>query len=155
MCIRDRHKGLNYIFKSGNEGYQSFRIPAIVTTNSGKILAFAEERVNGSSDTGNIDLVMKSSDDGGNTWNPIKVIWNDNDNVCGNPAPVVDRETGEILLLMTWNRGDDHEREIIDQSSKDTRRVFVSKSKNEGETWSTPIEITASTKLENLSLIHI
>lgn len=147
--IIKQHKGLNYIFKSGNDGYQSFRIPAIVTTNSGKILAFAEGRVNGSSDTGNIDLVMKRSDDNGNTWSPLKVIWNDGENVCGNPAPVVDSETGDIHLLMTWNRGDDHESQIISGESKDTRRVFVSKSKNEGETWSTPGEITASTKLEN------
>ena len=39
---------LNYIFLSGTEGYKTFRIPAIVTTNSGKILAFAEGRVKGS-----------------------------------------------------------------------------------------------------------
>ncbi|MCK7534671.1 MAG: glycoside hydrolase [Marinilabiliales bacterium] len=97
----------------------------MVTTNSGKILAFAEGRVNGSSDTGNIDMVMRSSEDGGKTWSPLKIIWNDGENVCGNPAPVVDRETGKIHLLMTWNLGEDHEREIIDEKSKDTRRVFV------------------------------
>src|SRR5660397_56602 len=70
--IIQQHKELNYIFKSGTDGYASFRIPAIVTTNSGKILAFAEGRVKGSSDTGNIDLVMKSSDDGGKNWSPLK-----------------------------------------------------------------------------------
>ena len=32
-----QHRGLNYIFKSGTEGYSSFRIPAIITTNSGRI----------------------------------------------------------------------------------------------------------------------
>ena len=144
-----QHTDLNYIFKSGTEGYSTYRIPAIVTTKSGKILAFAEGRVNGSSDTGNIDLVLRSSEDGGKTWSPLKIIWNDGENVCGNPAPVVDSETGNILLLMTWNLGSDHEREIIDGKSKDTRRVFVATSTNEGETWTAPKEITTLVKKEN------
>ncbi|NOR74337.1 MAG: hypothetical protein GQ525_04180, partial [Draconibacterium sp.] len=144
-----QQKKLNYIFKSGTEGYKSFRIPAIVTTNSGRILAFAEGRVNGSSDTGNIDLVMKSSDDEGKTWSQLKIIWDDSKNVCGNPAPVVDLETGEIHLLSTWNLGEDHEREIIAQKSKDTRRIFITNSKDDGENWTKPIEITSSVKLDN------
>jgi len=147
--IIQKHTGLNYIFKSGTEGYSIFRIPAIVTTNSGKILAFAEGRVNSGSDTGDIDMVMRSSEDGGKTWSPLKIIWNDGDNVCGNPAPVVDSKTGEIHLLMTWNLGEDHERDIIDGKSEDTRRVFVASSSDDGKSWSTPGEITASVKLEN------
>lgn len=141
--------GLNYIFKSGTDGYSTFRIPAIVTTKTGTLLAFAEGRVNGSSDTGNIDLVMRSSDDEGKTWSPLKIIWNDNENVCGNPAPVIDRETGNIFMLMTWNLGEDHEKEIIDEKSKDTRRIFVTFSSDNGKNWSTPKEITGSVKKEN------
>jgi sialidase-1 len=147
--IIGQHTGLNYIFKSGTEGYSTFRIPAIVTTNSGKIIAFAEGRVNSSSDTGNIDLVMRSSDDSGKTWSPLKIIWNDGVNVCGNPAPVVDRETGEIHLLITWNLGEDHENDIIDGKSKDTRRIFVASSNDQGENWTEPKEITSSVKKEN------
>jgi sialidase-1 len=147
--IIQQNKNLKSIFISGTEGYSTFRIPAMVTTNSGKILAFAEGRVNGSSDTGNIDMVMRSSEDGGKTWSPLKIIWNDGENVCGNPAPVVDRETGKIHLLMTWNLGEDHERDIIDEKSKDTRRVLVVSSIDEGENWTTPKEITPSVKLKN------
>lgn len=140
---------LNYIFRSGADGYSTFRIPAIVSTKSGKILAFAEGRVNGASDTGNIDLVMRSSTDGGETWSALRIIWNDGNNVCGNPAPVVDFETGEIHLLTTWNLGSDHESDIIDGKSKDTRRVFVSNSADDGENWSEPKEITPSVKKDN------
>ncbi|HRX11535.1 MAG TPA: sialidase family protein [Draconibacterium sp.] len=139
----------NYIFKSSTDGYATFRIPAIVMSKSGKLLAFAEGRVNGSSDTGDIDLVMRSSDDGGKTWSSLKVIWNDGDNVCGNPAPVVDFETGIIHLLLTWNLGSDHEPEIIDGKSKDTRRVFVTTSNDEGKSWTEPKEITSSVKKKN------
>lgn len=144
-----QHAGLNYIFRSRAEGYSAFRIPAIVKTNSGRLLAFAEGRVDGTSDTGNIDLVMKTSDDNGKTWGPLKVVWNDGNNVCGNPAPVVDRQTGMIHLLMTWNLGEDHERQIIEQTGKDTRRVFVCRSADNGETWSEPEEITSSVKMGN------
>ncbi|MCA1758981.1 MAG: glycoside hydrolase [Bacteroidales bacterium] len=144
--IIQQNKNLNYIFKSGTEGYSTFRIPAIVTTNSGKIVAFAEGRRNSSSDTGDIDLVMKSSEDGGKTWSPLKTIWNDGDNVCGNAAPVVDCETGEIHLLMTWNLGEDQEKDIIDGKSKDTRNIFVTSSTDDGVNWTIPKEITSSVK---------
>lgn len=142
-------QSLNYIFEKGKEGYKCFRIPAIVTTTLGTIVAFAEGRKKGCSDTGDIDLVMKRSDDGGETWSPLQVVWDDGENVCGNPAPVVDRETGDIRLLMTWNLGEDSEREIIKQKSKDSRRVFVSSSSNDGKTWSAPKEITSSVKKKN------
>ncbi len=138
---------LKCIFKSETEGYHTFRIPAIVTTKSGRLLAFAEGRRANRSDSGNIDLVMKSSDDGGTTWSKMKIIWDDGENTCGNPAPVVDRKTGEIHLLMTWNKGSDRESEIINGESEDTRRVFVCFSADDGDTWTTPKEITGDTKL--------
>jgi sialidase-1 len=138
-----------YLFESGKEGYKTFRIPAIVTTNKGTILAFAEGRKNGASDTGDIDLVMKRSEDNGKTWSTLSVIWNDGDNVCGNPAPVVDKSTGTIFLLSTWNLGSDHESDIIKQTSKDTRRIFVLSSEDDGKNWSAPAEITNAVKREN------
>jgi sialidase-1 len=50
---------------------------------------------------------------------------------------------------MTWNLGTDHEQDIINEKSKDTRRVFVSSSSNDGESWTTPKEITNDVKLRN------
>ena len=142
-------KSLNYLFESGSNGYNTFRIPAIITTKNGTILAFAEGRKNTSSDTGDIDLVMKRSEDKGKTWSDLAVIWDDDENVCGNPAPVQDARTGNIFLLSTWNLGSDHEPMIIDQTSKDTRRIYLLVSSDDGLTWSLPDEITPSVKLEN------
>ena len=139
----------SYLFKSGSEGYACFRIPAIVTTTEGTLLAFAEGRKKGCSDTGDIDLVMKRSEDNGKTWSKLTVIWDDGENVCGNPAPVVDKTTGIIHLLSTWNLGKDHEREIIDGKSNDTRRVFVMRTVDDGSSWSVPEEITSSVKEEH------
>ncbi|MCF7569540.1 glycoside hydrolase [Sabulilitoribacter arenilitoris] len=136
----------NTLFKNGDHGYACYRIPAIVTTNNGTVLAFSEARKKGCSDTGDIDLVMKKSSDNGITWSNLKIIWDDKANFCGNPAPVVDRETGTIHLLSTWNNGNDHESEIINETSIETRLVYHLKSTDDGVTWSEPKNITESTK---------
>ena len=142
-------KELAFLFKSGDDGYSIFRIPAMAVTNKGAILAFAEGRKNSGSDTGDIDIVLKRSSNGGKTWSELQIVWDDQDNTCGNPAPVVDRETGVIFLLMTRNLGIDHEPQIIDRTSKDTRRIFVTQSTDDGVTWTPPVEITKDVKQDD------
>lgn len=137
------------IYKKGDNGFDTYRIPATVRTKQGTVLAFAEARKHSRSDTGDIDLVLRRSTDGGRTWGDIITVWDDAGNVCGNPAPVVDRETGRILLLSTWNDGTDHEKDIHARTAKDTRRVFVLYSDDDGLTWSSPREITPSVKRED------
>ena len=142
-------QSLNYLFESGTEGYNTFRIPALIVSKNATLLAFAEGRKNTSSDTGDIDIVLKKSNDNGKTWSPLKVIWDDGENVCGNPAPVVDEASGAVFLLMTWNLGKDHEKDIINGSSRDTRRIYITRSNDDGETWSKPREITRSVKKDD------
>lgn len=137
---------LSYIYQERSDGYSCYRIPAIVKTKEGTLLAFAEARKANCKDEGDIDLVVKSSTDGGKTWGKMRVVWDDAGNTCGNPAPVVDQRTGKIHLLMTWNLGEDHINEIGAGTSKDTRRVFVTSSSDDGLTWEPPREITSSVK---------
>jgi sialidase-1 len=134
------------VFVSGRDGYHTYRIPAIVVTTNATVLAFCEGRKGGRGDAGNIDLVLKRSTDAGKTWSEQEVVWNDADNTCGNPAPVVDQETGTVWLLMTWNLGSDVESAIDRGTSRDTRRVFVTHSTDDGRTWAKPAEITAAVK---------
>lgn len=134
------------VFTSGKEGYHTFRIPAVITTPKGTLLAFCEGRKNSRSDTGDIDLVLKRSTDGGKTWSKLNVLWDDKGNTCGNPCPVVDRSNGRIWLPMTWNHGKDPQRKIQNKTSIDTRRVFITFSDDDGETWAKPKEITDSAK---------
>lgn len=133
-------------FAGGKTSYHTYRIPALAVTKRGTVLAFCEGRKNSWGDSGDIDLVMKRSTDDGKTWSEQQVIWDDAGNTCGNPCVVADQETGSIFLLSTWNLGEDHEGEIIAQKSKDTRRVFVLRSDDDGLTWSKPQQITDAVK---------
>ena len=134
------------IFTSGTEGYDTFRIPSVIVTPHGTILAFCEGRKESRSDTGDIDIVLRRSHDGGKTWSPMAVVWNDGENVCGNPCPVVDHDTGAIWLLLTHNLGIDSERQIMDGESTGTRTVWVMKSEDDGVSWSEPRDITETAK---------
>ncbi|MBI3854671.1 MAG: exo-alpha-sialidase [Planctomycetes bacterium] len=134
------------VFVSGQDGYHTFRIPSAVVTTKGTLLAFCEGRVKARGDSGDIDLVLRRSSDGGATWGPLQVVWNDGANTCGNPCPVVDRETGTVWLLMTHNLGEDPESKIIDRTARGTRTIWVTKSADDGATWSAPVDLTKDLK---------
>jgi sialidase-1 len=139
------------VFVSGQDGYDTYRIPSIIAAGDQTLLAFCEGRKASRSDAGDIDLVMKRSIDGGKTWGPQRVIWDEQQNTCGNPCPVLDRMTGDIHLLMTHNLGTDHESKIVDGTSEGTRTVWITSSRDHGLTWSPPREITDTTKKKNWS----
>ncbi len=134
------------LFVSGEGGCHTYRIPSLIVTREGTLLAFCEGRKGSRSDTGDIDLLMRRSDDGGETWSEPRVVWDDGPNTCGNPCPVVDRDTGAVWLLMTHNLGEDAEHEIIARTSTGTRTVWVTRSDDDGLTWSPPVEITSEAK---------
>ncbi len=134
------------LWTSAEGGYDTYRIPALIETANGSLLAFCEGRKAGRGDSGNIDLLMRRSTDAGRTWSPSQVIWDDEGNTCGNPCPVVDQETGTISLLSTHNLGIDHEKQIIAQTSQGSRTVWLMKSTDDGRTWSEAKEITQDTK---------
>lgn len=120
---------LAYIFRNGHEGYRMYRIPAVTVMPDGRILAFAEGRQS-LFDNGKIDIVMKSSADSGRTWGPLRVVWSHPSGTCGNPAPVVDRKTGNVILVCTYNN----------------TNVACLSSPDNGVTWSAPKDITSMVK---------
>ena len=121
------------VFQSGTEGYRTYRIPAVVLSNKGTVLAFCEGRKTSSSDAGDIDLMLRRSTDGGRTWQPMQLVYEEGGTAkitIGNPCPVVERTTGTIWLPFCRNND----------------RVFITKSTDDGLTWNKPIEITRQVK---------
>ncbi len=130
------------VFQQGEGGYNTFRIPAIVQAPNGALLAFAEGRVNSASDFGNIDVVMKRSFDGGLTWSSLQVIDSNGSKEAGSATPVVDWNTGNIVLTY-----------VIDRYTTDNPTVIpypVCKiSTDNGATWSARTDISATAKSPN------
>ena len=137
---------LTDVFVSGESGYHTYRIPSAIVAPKGTLLAFAEGRRGGAGDAGDIDLVLRRSQDGGRTWALMQVIGDNGPNTFGNPCAVVDSRTNTIWLLTTQNRGTDREKDIIAGASEASRTVWAMRSQDDGATWSTPVEITASVK---------
>ena len=133
------------LWKTGEGNYKGYRIPSIIVSSKGTLLAFAEGRNEGG-DSGDIDLVLKRSKDNGKSWENESVVWNDSMNTCGNPCPVVDNESGRIWLFMTWNDGKDHENEIIRRTARNTRIPYLCYSDDDGLTWSKPVDINLTCK---------
>lgn len=128
------------LFKASQDpGYACFRIPAIVRSAKGTLLAFAEGRVLNCGDAADIDIVVKRSTDGGRTWGPLQVVTEGAGDTHGNPAPVVDRETGRILLAETYNTG------RTDSASCQIpcdRTPHLQYSDDDGLTWSEPRDLS-------------
>ena len=118
------------IFRAGDAGYTRYRIPALLVSAKGTILAFSEARKGKGSDSDEIDLALRRSLDHGKTWERMRIIADDGTRTMNQPTPVLDRDTGTIWLPFC----------------KDNRQVFVMKSTDDGVTWSTPVEITRSVK---------
>ncbi len=133
------------VYTSGADGYKIYRIPAIETAPDGSLLAFAEARKYGGNDPGygkqDIDLVLKRSTDGGQTWSPMKIIedpgelWS-----AANPATVVDRNTGRVWVL--YLRSKPERSTATSRAGTDDMQTLARYSLDHGLTWSEPIDLT-------------
>ncbi len=106
-----------------------YRIPALTVSTRGTILAFAEARRTDGADIGNIDAVLRRSEDGGKTWGPEIVVWDDGDQSVNNPSAVVDPETGRTWVFMGRWVGT-------------TPSQHVAYSDDDGKTWSKSQDMT-------------
>lgn len=138
--------------KAGEDNTHTYRIPGLVTTNNGTLIAVYDNRYKSSKDLpGDIDIGMSRSVDGGYTWEPRKVIMNMGEprgnNGIGDPSILFDPATRKIWVAAVWSKGD---RAIAGSEpglSPDTSGQYVLvNSEDDGFTWSQPYNITAQVK---------
>jgi sialidase-1 len=115
------------LFEAEKDGYYIYRIPSIVATKEGSLLAFCAARKGGGGDWDPIDIVMRRSADNGKTWSQMQVVVHKENAPCDNPEPIVDFQTGEVHMLYQI----------------DYARCYYIKSSNDGQSWSNPVEITS------------
>ncbi len=132
------------VFRSGTDGHDTYRIPAIIRLHDGTLLAFAEGRVKSSDDFGNIDIVLKRSKDNGQTWGPQITVADYGNLQAGNPAPVVDLTDPDFphgRIFLFYNTGNNHEDEV--RKGNGCREVWYKTSTDGGITWTEAVNISS------------
>lgn len=129
------------VFPPKMNGIAVYRIPGIVITERGTVLAYCEARKNSKSDWGEIEVHLRRSNDGGKTWlpsqniahrgpriegNPRKPKGGEHEQTVNNPVAIVNRDDGSITMLYCVNYA----------------RCFSMRSLDDGLTWNDPVEIT-------------
>jgi sialidase-1 len=142
-CSKKMVQYENQLFKNGTGLYVCYRIPAIIKTPQGTLMAFAEGRKTSCNDFGNVDILLRTSNDKGKHWTNSKIVANFGDLQAGNPAPVVDLydpDYPEGRIFLFYNTGDVSEQDM--RLGKGTREVHFITSIDQGKTWSKPTNIT-------------
>lgn len=134
------------IFNRGEDGYHTYRIPALLTLPDGRTLAFCEGRRDSWEDYGKLDIVLKISDDNCRTFSAQRTIATYGEETIGNPCPVYDRDTGRIWLFLNTNLAEGSEAIInLNKAPRDVGYIY---SDDRGETWSEFVNLTSTLKLE-------
>jgi sialidase-1 len=134
------------LFDAGKDGYALYRIPGIVATPKGTLLAYCEARKHSGGDWDAIDILLRRSSDGGKAWgerqkiaavegkvekNPAALKLKDvrpEDVTLNNPVAIVEHKSGAVHFLFC----------------AEYNRCFHMRSDDDGKTFSKPVEITAT-----------
>lgn len=144
---------------AGDDGSASFRIPGLVTTNKGTLLGVYDVRYNSSVDLQeHINIGLSRSIDGGKTWEKMRIPLAfgeygglpSGQNGVGDPSILVDTKTGTIWIVAAWTHGIANQRAWFNSGQgmdlNHTAQLVMTKSEDDGKTWSEPINVTEQVK---------
>ncbi|OFX63686.1 MAG: sialidase [Bacteroidetes bacterium GWB2_41_8] len=145
---------------AGQDKTDTYRIPGLVTTSKGTLIAVYDNRYNNSKDLQeDIDIGMSRSTDGGQTWQPMRVIMDMGEyggrsqrlNGIGDPCVLYDDKTNTIWVAALWMSGSAPDKMLWwaskpGMSPEETGQFILTKSTDDGLTWSQPINITEQIK---------
>ena len=138
------------VFPAGDGTPPYFRIPALLVSRTGTVLAFCEKRINPvphNGDHAENDILLRRSADGGRTWDPEQLVATDGHNSLNNPTVVEVPETGRLILMYQRYPRDFHVAQV--EPGYDGPRIcrtFLRTSDDDGAAWSDPREITRAVK---------
>ncbi len=133
------------LFTANQDGYKLYRIPGIVTTRRGVVLAYCEARKSDRGDWGQIDILLRRSTDGGKTWGPRNTLANVPGPKSKNPVALAQKlaTPGEVTynnpVAIPDSNGAVHFLFCLEYA-----RCFYLRSDDDGATFTPPVEITAS-----------
>lgn len=144
---------------AGDDGVSAFRIPGLVTTNNGTLLGVYDVRYNNSYDLQeHVDVGLSRSTDGGQTWEKMRLPLSFGEtgglpagqNGVGDPSILVDTKTNTIWVVAAWTHGMGNQRAWVSShpgmDMNHTAQLVMTKSTDDGKTWSKPINITEQVK---------
>jgi sialidase-1 len=137
------------LFTEDTDGFRLYRIPGIVVTAKGSVLAYCEARKFTVADRGEIEIHLRRSTDGGRTWSPAKQVAHLGPRLPRNPHMPEDKKKKDMggLNEQTVNNpvaiaardGTVHLLYCVEYM-----RAFHIRSDDDGVTWSAPVEITST-----------
>ncbi len=159
LTVNSQQLFTNVIHAQGQDGVGIYRIPGLVVTNEGTLIASFDMRHGGNAGSApdlpaDIDIAIRRSTDGGITWLPAQVIMDYDKNAPGaqgngiaDPTLLVDRVTGRIWCAALWsfgNRGWNGSGPGLTPAQ--TGQFLLNFSDDDGATWSAPVSITEQVK---------
>lgn len=126
------------LFNMGDYDSQYWRIPALVTAADNSLVAVVDKRGSSLGDLPNtISIMSRRSTDNGKNWSePDVVAQGGNGKTYGDPAVVLDKKTGNLICMFVGDQG------LWNATPYNRQGIYVSKSTDNGVSWSEPVAIT-------------